>query len=230
MKDQDLDRLMGLLEDDPERQGSEMSPERRRLALRASGMRLADSPEGAHRAASAMQRIRLGRRARRRGSLRDTPVSRGCLLSREASDHRLIRCGLPVGRHLPAHMSWGTMSTATVGSSMSWWRSVGKTADFDPKEFEADCFASALLMPRTAVLKGLGARGWNSKTLLPEQAICTSIRGSALATERLVSNMHRGMGLLQTLDQAAALEKVKLPANPQIDFGTGMQGTPCCCG
>src|ERR1039458_1108796 len=41
----------------------------------------------------------------------------------------------------------------------------GKSRRFDAKEFEADCFASALLMPRTAVFKGLGARGWNPKSL-----------------------------------------------------------------
>src|SRR5438128_1030000 len=29
---------------------------------------------------------------------------------------------------------------------------------YDPKEFEADCFAAALLMPKTAVLKGLSTR------------------------------------------------------------------------
>ena len=41
---------------------------------------------------------------------------------------------------------------------------------YDSKEFEADCFASALLMPKTAVLKGLAARGWNARNLSPERA------------------------------------------------------------
>jgi hypothetical protein len=36
----------------------------------------------------------------------------------------------------------------------------GKNRKHDPKEFEADCFASSLLMPKTALLKGLAARGW----------------------------------------------------------------------
>jgi IrrE N-terminal-like domain len=85
----------------------------------------------------------------------------------------------------------------------------GKNRRFDPKEFEADSFASALLMPRTAILKGLSERGWNSKTLSPEQAYeLASWLGVGYGT--LISNMQWGMGFL-TPDQAAILEKVKLP-------------------
>jgi hypothetical protein len=46
----------------------------------------------------------------------------------------------------------------------------GKSRKWDPKEYEANCFASALLMPKTAVLKGLSLRGWNLKSISPEQA------------------------------------------------------------
>ncbi len=46
----------------------------------------------------------------------------------------------------------------------------GKSRRWDPKEYEANCFASALLMPKTAVLKGLSLRGWNLKSISPEQA------------------------------------------------------------
>ncbi len=102
------------------------------------------------------------------------------------------------------------MSTATVGSFISWWKSVGKIAVFDPKEFEADCFASALLMPRTAVLKGLGARGWNSKTLLPEQAYAlASLAGRWLWNVSF--KYASGNAPFQSLNQAAALEKFKRP-------------------
>lgn len=85
----------------------------------------------------------------------------------------------------------------------------GKKRRFDSEEFEADSFASALLMPRTAILKGLRERGWNSKTLLPEQAyVLASWLGVGYGT--LISNMQWGMGFL-TPHQAAALEKVRLP-------------------
>ena len=41
---------------------------------------------------------------------------------------------------------------------------------FDPKEFIADCFAGALLMPKMAVSKAFAVRGWNMEECTPEQA------------------------------------------------------------
>ena len=79
----------------------------------------------------------------------------------------------------------------------------------DPKEFEADCFGAALLVPKTAVLKGLAARGFSPKTLTSEQAyVISSWLGVGYTT--LVGNMGRNMDLLGK-DQVSALEKVKLP-------------------
>ena len=45
----------------------------------------------------------------------------------------------------------------------------GTNRNHDPREFEADCFASSLLMPKTALPKGLAARGWSPQSLSPEQ-------------------------------------------------------------
>ncbi len=85
----------------------------------------------------------------------------------------------------------------------------GPRRRFDPKEFQADCFATALLMPRTAVLRGLALRGWNAITLCPEKTYAlASWLGVGYTT--LISNMRWGMGLLSP-DQATALEKIKLP-------------------
>jgi hypothetical protein len=85
----------------------------------------------------------------------------------------------------------------------------GKTRRYDPKEFEADCFASALLMPKTAVLKGLAGRGWTPKTLSPEQCYrLASWLGVGYGT--LIANMTWGLGLLNDA-QAEALKKVKPP-------------------
>lgn len=41
---------------------------------------------------------------------------------------------------------------------------------FDPKEFAADCFAGALLMPKMAVSKAFAARGWSMEECTPAQA------------------------------------------------------------
>ncbi|MDE2824070.1 MAG: ImmA/IrrE family metallo-endopeptidase [Chloroflexota bacterium] len=40
---------------------------------------------------------------------------------------------------------------------------------FDPKEFAADCFAGALLMPKLAVSKAFAVRGWSIEGCTPEQ-------------------------------------------------------------
>ena len=41
---------------------------------------------------------------------------------------------------------------------------------FDPKEFAADCFAGALLMPKMAVSKAFAVRGWSIEECTPAQA------------------------------------------------------------
>ena len=40
----------------------------------------------------------------------------------------------------------------------------------DPKEFAADCFAGALLMPKMAVSRAFAIRGWSMEDCTPEQA------------------------------------------------------------
>ncbi len=41
---------------------------------------------------------------------------------------------------------------------------------FDPREFVADCFAGALLMPKMAVSKAFAVRGWSMEECTPAQA------------------------------------------------------------
>lgn len=45
---------------------------------------------------------------------------------------------------------------------------------FDPIEFAADCFAGALLMPKTAVERAINIRGWNVNQITPAQAYTIS--------------------------------------------------------
>ena len=42
---------------------------------------------------------------------------------------------------------------------------------FDPKEFAADCFAGALLMPKMAVSSAFAIRGWSMEDCTPDQAL-----------------------------------------------------------
>ena len=85
----------------------------------------------------------------------------------------------------------------------------GNNRPYDPKEFEANCFASELLMPKTTVLRGLVARGWNAKNLTPEQCYrIASWLGVGYVT--LIRHLHLGMNFL-TPQRAVELEKIKLP-------------------
>lgn len=185
-----------------------MSPERRRLALRAStcALRIRQKARIApHEPCNAFDLAdALGVEVR----FAQLPSAEGVyspgkpviiVSSLRPTGRQAFTCAHELGHHVYGH---GEQFDELVEER-------GKSRRFDPKEFEADCFASALLMPRTAVLKGLGARGWNSKTLSPEQAYAlASWLGVGYGT--LVSNMHWGMGLLSA-DLAAALESVKLP-------------------
>ena len=45
---------------------------------------------------------------------------------------------------------------------------------FDPKEFAADCFAGAILMPKMAVSKAFAVRGWSMESCTPEQIYMVS--------------------------------------------------------
>ena len=49
-----------------------------------------------------------------------------------------------------------------------------ENSSFDPKEFMADCFAGALLMPKMAVSKAFAVRGWRMEQCTPDQAFMVS--------------------------------------------------------
>lgn len=81
---------------------------------------------------------------------------------------------------------------------------------YDPKEFEADCFAAALLMPKTAVLKGLSTRSIPTGKLSSEEVYrIASWLGVGYTT--LLHHMARVLGLISP-SQLTALEKVRLPS------------------
>jgi Zn-dependent peptidase ImmA (M78 family) len=185
-----------------------MSPERRRLALRASASALR-TRQKAHIAPDQPCSVfdladELGVEVR----LAALPSAEGMyspnkpviiVSSLRPPGRQAFTCAHELGHHAYGH---GEQFDELVGQR-------GKNRRYDPKEFEADCFASALLMPKTAVLKGLAARGWSPKTLSPEQCYrLASWLGVGYAT--LVANMNWGMGLLGTA-QAETLEKVKPP-------------------
>ena len=68
---------------------------------------------------------------------------------------------------------------------------------FDPKEFQADCFAGALLMPQSAVRRGFSVRGWDPVTCSPESfyMIATWL---SVGYQTLIHHMGRALRMLDT--------------------------------
>src|SRR5579883_687112 len=185
-----------------------MTPERRRLALRASAAALRirqrahlapDQPCSVYDLAEELGvEVRFAALPSAEGVYSPgKPII--IVSSLRPSGRQAFTCAHELGHHAYGH---GEQFDELVEER-------GKNRRYDPKEFEADCFASALLMPKTAVLKGLAARGWSPKTLSPEQGYrLASWLGVGYAT--LIVSMKWGMGLVGTA-QAETLQKVKPP-------------------
>ena len=77
---------------------------------------------------------------------------------------------------------------------------------FDPKEFAADCFAGALLMPKMAVSGAFAIRGWSMEDCTPDQAfMVASYFGVGYTT--LIHHMRSALQVLPDT-RAQALLKV----------------------
>lgn len=193
-----------------------MTPERRRLALRAAAtalklrqkMKIAlDQPCNPFDLALAIGvEVRLAPLASAEGIYSPgKPVI--IVSSLRPAGRRSYTCAHEIGHHAYGH---GEQFDELIEER-------GANRKYDPKEFEADCFASSLLMPKTALLKALTARRWNSKALTAEQLYrLASWLGVGYRT--LIGNMNWNMGLLSP-DVAAALEKVKVPQIRQTILG-----------
>jgi IrrE N-terminal-like domain len=185
-----------------------MTPERRRLALRASSMALRvrqkqditpDQPCSVYDLAE-----NLGVEVR----FAELPSAEGVyspgkpviiVSSLRPPGRQAFTCAHELGHHAYGH---GEQFDELVEERR-------KHRRYDPKEFEADCFASALLMPKTALLKGIAVRGWSPKNIAAEQLYTlASWLGVGYAT--LVGNMSWGMNLIGG-QQAELLDKVKPP-------------------
>lgn len=186
-----------------------MSPERRRLALRATARALklrqlneiaTDQPCCVYDLAARIGvEVRFAEIASAEGIYSPgRPVV--VVSSLRPAGRQSFTCAHELGHHMYGH---GERFDELVEDRASSRR-------YDPKEFEADCFAAALLIPKTAVMKGLAVRGFNPRLLTSEQAyVIASWLGVGYQT--LIANMSRNMGLIGT-GQLEALEKVKLPA------------------
>jgi hypothetical protein len=186
-----------------------MTPERRRLALRAMGRALKLRQQNGIAPDQPCCVYDLAERIGVEVRFAEIPSAEGIyspgkpvivISSLRPAGRQAFTCAHELGHHAYGH---GERFDEVIEER-------GIARRYDPKEFEADCFGAGLLLPKTAVLKGLAARGFSPKTLTPEQAYTISAwLGVGYTT--LVGNMGRSMGLFGK-DQMDALEKVKLPS------------------
>ena len=119
------------------------------------------------------------------------------LSSLRPSGRRAFTCAHELGHH-------------SNGDGTSVDQLVGKPhrSDFDAKEFAADCFAGALLMPKMAVQRAFTLRGWDIQECTSGQVyIVSSYFGVGYST--LVHHMR---GALQLLPDAHAAALLKVSA------------------
>jgi hypothetical protein len=193
-----------------------MTPERRRLALRATSMGLrirqqygiaSDQPCCVYDLAEKMGvEVRFADLPSAEGVY--SPVKPVAVVSSQRPQGRqAFTCAHELGHHAYGH---GEQFDELVEDRRERRR-------HDPKEFEADCFASALLMPKTAVLKGLALRGWNPKNASAAQVYAlASWLGVGYVT--LIGNMQWGMNLIDR-PRADALSKIKGPEIRKMILG-----------
>ena len=74
----------------------------------------------------------------------------------------------------------------------------------DVKEFTADCFAGALLMPKMAIQRAFTLRGWHTDGMSPDQIYAIS-QYFGVGYSTLVQHLHRGLGLLDKPRSTALL-------------------------
>ena len=110
---------------------------------------------------------------------------------------RTFTCAHELGHHINGD---GTRLDQLVGQ----W----KPPIFDSREFAADCFAGALLMPKMAVERAFTLRGWKTSECDPAQAyIVSNYFGVGYST--LIHHMRSALTLLSPA-RADALLRVKL--------------------
>jgi IrrE N-terminal-like domain len=185
-----------------------MTPERRRLALRATSMALrirqqhgiaADHPCCVYDLAEKMGvEVRFADLPSAEGVY--SPVKPVAVVSSlRPAGRQAFTCAHELGHHAYGH---GEQFDELVEDRRERRR-------HDPKEFEADCFASALLMPKTAVLKGLALRGWNPKNV-SEVKVYALASWLGVGYVTLIGNLQWGMNLIDR-SRADALSKIKTP-------------------
>ena len=116
------------------------------------------------------------------------------LSSLRPSGRRTFTCAHELGHHCNGD-----------GTSVDQLVEKPRRSGFDAKEFAADCFAGALLMPRMALHRAFALREWDIQECTPGQ-IYTVSNYFGVGYSTLVQHMCRGLRLLPDAHAAALLK------------------------
>ena len=116
------------------------------------------------------------------------------LSSLRPSGRRAFTCAHELGHHSNGD-----------GTSVDQLVEKPRRSGFDAKEFAADCFAGALLMPRMAIQRAFTRREWDIEECTPGQVYTVS-NYFGVGYSTLVHHMHSGLRLLPAVHAAALLK------------------------
>ena len=124
--------------------------------------------------------------------------------SHRPAGRRIFTCAHEIGHF---HSEDGTTIDDLVGKS--------DKAGSDPKEFIADCFAGALLMPKMAVERAFAIRNWSIESSTPGQIyMISSYFGVGYST--LVHHLWQSLRLIPSSHAAELLKVSRRKAQAQV--------------
>ena len=100
-----------------------------------------------------------------------------------------------------------------------------RSSYFDASEFAADCFASALLMPKTAVQQAFTLRGWEVCESIPSQIYLVS-NYFGVGYQTLVHHLCSGLSLLSR-PHAERLLRITRTKAQALSLGIQVPGEVC---
>ena len=118
------------------------------------------------------------------------------LSSLRPAGRQVYTCGHELGHHDLGH---GAQFDELIDER-------SKERQFDPKEFQADCFAGALLMPKMAIRRGFSSRGWDPVTCPAESMYIIAVwLGVGYGT--LIHHLWNALNILESRRAEALLRR-----------------------
>ncbi len=144
------------------------------------------------------------------GAYIDAPKPHILVSSLRPSGRRSFTCAHELGHHLLGH-----------GSTLDEFVSGRNEPQSPIEEFEADCFAGILLMPKVAIDRAFMLRGWKAEQCTPDQAyVISNLFGVGYTTL-----IHHLQSALRILPRGQANKLLKVTPHKAQALATGWEST-----